>query len=47
MIPEIDRKAIEKEIMGLLAKCRWEHMPESLKDTWRARIDELKEKLRG
>lgn len=44
--PALDeRKQIEKEIMGLSAKLRWEHMDEGLKDVWRARIAELREKL--
>ncbi len=40
------RKAMEKEIMGLSAKLRWDHMAESVKDVWRARIAELEELLR-
>lgn len=42
-----ERKKIEKEIQGLSAKLRWEHMGEAIKDTWRARIEELKERLKG
>lgn len=46
MIPEMDRKMIQREIQGLMAKLRWEHMAEPLKDTWRVRIAELKERLK-
>lgn len=47
LLPETDRKAIEKEIRGLMAKLKWDHMAEPLKAVWRERIRELEEALRA
>lgn len=38
---EAERKKIEKEIQGLTAKLNWEHLDESLKENYRARITYL------
>ena len=46
VIPETDRKLIEKEIQGLSAKLKWTHIGEPLKDVYRLRITELQEKLK-
>ena len=43
---DAERKQIEKEIQGLTAKLRWEHIAESLKDVYRQRIEDLKAKLK-
>lgn len=47
LMPEIDRSKIEKEIQGLGAKLKWPHIPESMKDVYRSRIDELKASLKA
>jgi hypothetical protein len=44
---DTERKRVEKEIMGLQAKLRWDHVADHLKETWRERIVELKERLRA
>lgn len=41
--PEVDRARIEKEIQGLTLKLKWTHIPEALKDVYKARIMELQE----
>lgn len=40
-----DQTKTEKEILGLSAKLRWEHVPEHLKEVWRERIEQLKREL--
>ena len=47
MLTDAERKKIEKEIQGLTAKLRWDHIDESLKENWRARITELLAKLKA
>lgn len=42
---EQERKQLEKEIMGLTARLRWDHVAESLKETWRARIADIRIRL--
>jgi hypothetical protein len=45
-VTDTERQQIEKEIQGLTAKLRWEHISEALKDVYRARIEDLKAKLK-
>jgi len=40
-----DRAQLEKEIQGLTARLRWEHIGNGLKEVWRMRIEELKARL--
>lgn len=40
-----ERALLEKEIMGLTAKLRWDHVSEALKDTWRERIADIRIRL--
>lgn len=44
---DAERAQIEKEIQGLSAKLRWTHIPESLKEVYRARIAELTERIKN
>ncbi len=46
IMPELDRKKLEKEIQGLTAKLKWSHIPESLKDVYRIRIKDLEGELK-
>ncbi len=42
---DAERKKIEKEIQGLGAKLKWDHLDESIKENYRLRIQSLKESL--
>lgn len=44
---ETEIKKIEKEIQGLTAKLRWDHIAEPTKDRYRERIEELRELLKA
>lgn len=40
-----DRAKLEKEIMGLTARLKWDHVGDGLKEVWRQRIEEIKARL--
>ncbi len=42
---DAERKRVEKEIQGLTARLRWDHISEGVKQTYALRIDELKKQL--
>jgi hypothetical protein len=44
-VTDAERKQIEKEIMGLKAKLRWDHISDGIKQTYEIRIAELQAKL--
>lgn len=44
MTPE-QRKRIEREIQGLKAKCRWDHISPEAKKDYEKRVAELQERL--
>lgn len=44
---DAERKRIEKEIQGLEAKLRWDHISDGVKAGYQARIDELRARLKG
>lgn len=44
---DAERKQIEKEIQGLMAKLRWSHIGDGAKAHYGVRIEELKAKLKG
>jgi hypothetical protein len=43
---EAERKKAEKEILGLTAKLRWDHVAPHLKVVWEERIAQIKESLK-
>jgi hypothetical protein len=43
---EAERKKTEKEILGLKAKLRWDHVAPHLKEVWQERIEKLSEALK-
>jgi hypothetical protein len=45
-ISEAERKKIEKEIQGLEAKLRWDHVSDGVKAGYEARIAELQRRMR-
>lgn len=42
----MNRAQLEKEMEGLQAKLRWTHIPEGLKETYRARIAEIRKLMK-
>lgn len=44
---DAERKKIQKEIDGLTAKLRWEHLGAGVLETYRIRIEALRERLAG
>lgn len=40
-----ERAKLEKEIMGLTARLRWDHVSQSLKNVWEERIREIRARL--
>lgn len=44
---DAERKQLEKEIQGLKAKMRWDHISPGIKETYALRIAELEAKLKG
>lgn len=40
------KERLQKEIQGLQARLRWVHIGEEAKDTYRKRIEYLKEKIK-
>lgn len=42
-----ERAKVEKEIQGLKAKLKWDHISDGIKAGYEARIEELREKLKG
>lgn len=40
-----ERAALEKEIMGLTARLKWDHVGEGIKETWRMRIEDIRIRL--
>lgn len=44
-LSELERKRVEREIMGLKARLRWAHLDDVARSGYEARIDELREKL--
>lgn len=40
-----ERALLEKELVGLEAKLRWDHVGEGIKEVWRTRILEIRIKL--
>lgn len=42
---ESDHAKLEKEITGLTARLRWDHVSEAIKDVWRQRIQEIRARL--
>ncbi len=42
-----EKKKLEKEIQGLTARLRWDHISEGVKQTYQMRIDVLREQLKG
>lgn len=44
---EAERKQIEKEIQGLRARLRWDHVTDGIRETYQLRIAELEAKLKS
>jgi hypothetical protein len=44
---DAERKQIEKEIMGLKARLRWDHISAGIKETYELRIAEIEERLKS
>jgi hypothetical protein len=44
-VTDRERLLLEKEIMGLTARLRWDHVSEHVKDVWRERIQEIRIRL--
>jgi hypothetical protein len=42
-----DPKKIEKEIQGLKAKLKWDHLADGVRKTYEERLAELERKLTG
>lgn len=40
-----ERAKLEKEIIGLTARLRWDHISQSLKNVWEERIREIRVRL--
>lgn len=40
-----ERAQLKKEILGLTARLRWDHVSEAMKDVWRARIADIRIRL--
>lgn len=40
-----ERKWLEKEIQGLTARLKWDHVEETTKENWRQRLRELVARL--
>jgi hypothetical protein len=46
-VTDAERKKLEKEIQGLEARLRWDHISEGMKSVYERRIDEIKMQLKG
>jgi hypothetical protein len=46
MIPEANRARLQKELLGLTAKLKWDHVSPGMKEVWQARIDAIREELK-
>jgi hypothetical protein len=46
-VTDAEKKQIEKEIQGLKAKLRWDHISDGIKETYELRIAELQARLQG
>lgn len=44
---DTERAKLEKEIQGLKAKLKWDHISDGIKQGYEARIEEIREKLKG
>lgn len=44
---DAERKKVEKEIQGLEAKLRWDHLSDGVKASYRERIAALQRQLAG
>jgi hypothetical protein len=44
---DAERKAIEKEVLGLVARLRWTHLAPGARHMYELRLEELRAKLAG